>query len=142
MAEVKPLIIERTIDAPVARVWKALTDSNDLKQWLPFFPDFKAKVGFRTEFELGPSNGEQYHHVVEVLEVVEGQKLSYSWDYGGMSDGSSVTFELAADGDKTHLVLTGHFAAIPTDIPDFTENAVKGWNYTADGLKQFAEASK
>ncbi|HSX45983.1 MAG TPA: SRPBCC domain-containing protein [Candidatus Saccharimonadia bacterium] len=135
------LVIERTIDAGTERVWRALTDIKDLKQWLPFFPDFKAEVGFETEFELGPKDGQKYHHVVEVLEVEEGKRLTYSWDYGGMSDGSSVTFELEADGDKTKLVLTCDFASVPADVPDFMKNAQEGWNYTADGLKKFSESN-
>jgi uncharacterized protein YndB with AHSA1/START domain len=139
MSQDEPLVIERTINAPAARVWQALTDAKALKQWLPFFPDFKAEVGFRTEFKLGPDAEHQYPHVVEVLEVIDGQRLTYSWDYGGMSPGSSVTFELSAEGDKTRLVLTCHIESIPNDQSDFMENAKKGWTYTADGLKQFVE---
>ena len=135
----QPLLIERTINAPVARVWKALTDPAELKQWLSFFPDFRAEVGFRTEFALGKDAEHQDLHVVEVLEVVKERKLSYSWDYGGRSPGSNVVFELSAAGQKTHLVLTCHFASISGGQADFMKNAAEGWNYTADGLKKFAE---
>jgi uncharacterized protein YndB with AHSA1/START domain len=135
----KQVVIERTLQAPVAKVWQALTDINELRQWLPFFPDFKAEVGFATEFDLGPDAGHQYHHHVKVLEVIDGQKLSYTWDYGGMSDGSSVTFELFAEGETTKLVLTADFIRIPGDVPHFLQDASKGWNYTADSLKKFVE---
>jgi uncharacterized protein YndB with AHSA1/START domain len=135
----QPMVIERVLDAPVERVWRALTDIDDLKQWLPFFPEFKPEVGFKTNFMLGPDDAQQYHHHVTVLEVVPNQKLSYSWDYGGMSPNSSVTFELSADGDRTRLRLTCHIDPLPTDQPDFTESATAGWNYTADELKKFAE---
>lgn len=134
----KPLIIERTIHAPIERVWQALTDINELKHWLPFFPDFRAEVGFETRFELGPGD-KKYPHVVKVLEVVDGRKLSYSWDYGGMSEGSSVSFELSPEGNGTKLVLSCSFADIPAEQPDFLKNASEGWNYTATSLKEYAE---
>lgn len=139
MANNQQLVIERVINAPAARVWRALTDINDLKQWLTFFTDFKPEIGFRTEFMLGPDADHKYPHHVEVLEVVAGRKLSYSWDYGGMDPGSSVSFELVAEGDTTRLKLTCLFETIPTDQPDFQKNASEGWNYTADALKKFAE---
>lgn len=138
----KQIIIERTIDAPIERVWKTLTDYDEVKEWLSFFPDFKAEVGFRTEFELGPDEEHQYHHVVEVLAVEQGKRLTYSWDYGGMSPGSDVTFELIPDGEQTKLLLTCNIAKIPTDEADFTKNADAGWNYTADGLKRYAERNE
>ncbi|HEX4774066.1 MAG TPA: SRPBCC domain-containing protein [Candidatus Saccharimonadales bacterium] len=137
----KSLTIEREIKAPVGRVWRALTAINELKQWLSFFPDFKAEVGFKTEFDLGPDAEHQYHHHVEVLEVIEGRKLIYTWDYGGMSTGSSVTFELFEEGETTRLVLTVQIDHIPHDQIDFLKNATSGWNYTADSLKQFVESN-
>jgi len=135
----QPLVIEREIDAPVERVWQALTDIKYLKQWLGFFPDFKPEVGFTTDFDLGPADHKYPHHV-EVLEVVEKQRLTYTWDYGGMSQGSDVTFELRPQGQNTKLVLTCRFKHIPADEPDFMKNASQGWNFTADSLKTFAES--
>ena len=131
------VVIERRINAPTGRVWQALTVISQLKQWLPFFPDFKAQAGFETEFMLGPDQDHQYKHVVKVLEVVDQQKLSYSWDYGGMSPGSSVCFELAADGEATQLKLTCYFTEIPADQPDFLSDARGGWTYTVDSLQKF-----
>lgn len=138
MAE-SQLLVERKLAAPVARVWQALTDPDDLKKWCAFFPDFKPEVGFKTQFMLGPDTAHQYLHHVTVLEVVPNEKLSYSWDYGGMSPHSSVSFELFADGDATKLVLTCHINPRPTDQPDFETNTSQGWNYTADELKKFVE---
>lgn len=139
----KPLIIERVIEAPVARVWKALTDIQDLQQWLPFFPDFKPEVGFKTRFLLGSDEAHQYVHLCTVKEVVADKKLTYSWHYEGHPGYSNVTFELFADGDKTKLKLTHEITeAFPSDNPDFSsDNFKKGWNDTADGLKTFVETN-
>lgn len=136
---VQPLVIERKINAPVAQVWQALTNIDDLKKWSPFFPDFKPEVGFKTEFMLGPDEEHQYLHHVRVLEVVANRKLRYSWDYGGMSPDSSVSFELFENGDTTRLVLTCRIDPLPPDEPDLMKNAMEGWNYAADELKEFVE---
>jgi uncharacterized protein YndB with AHSA1/START domain len=53
MKESETITITRTLYAPNAETWKALTDISDLKQWLPFFSDFKPEVGFETTFMLG-----------------------------------------------------------------------------------------
>jgi len=29
----EPLVIERTFNAPIARVWKALTDAEEMRRW-------------------------------------------------------------------------------------------------------------
>ena len=50
------LVVERTFDAPVALVWKALTDKDDIRQWSFDIPRFAAKVGHEFEF-YGESEG-------------------------------------------------------------------------------------
>jgi uncharacterized protein YndB with AHSA1/START domain len=141
MAETEPLVIERTINAPVDKVWQALTDKQTLKQWLPFFADFEPKVGKELRFELGKDPEHQYLHVSKVIEVVEGRKLTYGWRYDGYPGDSQVTFELSADGDQTKLRLTHRILEpFPADNPDFASEGFKeGWTYTADALKKFAE---
>lgn len=83
-----PLIIKRTINAPAPKVWQALTDIEQLHKWLPFFTEFEARVGFETRFELGPDDGHRYEHVCRVVEVIEGQKLTYTWRYQGYKGNS------------------------------------------------------
>src|SRR4030095_523220 len=50
-----PIILERTFDAPVEKVWKAITDIDQMKQWyFPQLENFKPEEGFETEFnEIG-----------------------------------------------------------------------------------------
>jgi uncharacterized protein YndB with AHSA1/START domain len=138
-----PLIIERLINAPAAKVWQALTDPVELKQWLPFMDGFQPEVGHEIRFKLGRDPEHQYEHISQVIEVVEGQKLTYGWRYEGLPGDSHVTFELTPDGDKTKLKLT-HIVLepFPSDNPDFaTEGFSEGWNYTTDALKKFVEAA-
>ena len=140
--EPESLVIERTINAPAAKVWQALTDPAELKQWLPFMADFKAEVGSELRFELGKDPEHQYLHVSKVIEVVPEQKLVYGWRYDGFAGDSHVIFELTPEDNKTKLKLTHEIIEpFPADNPDFASEGFKeGWTYTADGLKKFVEA--
>src|SRR6185437_11847940 len=116
----KALVLEREFNAPSDLVWKSLTDIKLLKQWLPFFPDFKPEVGFETRFKLGPSKDHQYTHICKVLEVVPYKKLTYTWYYEGYKGKSHVTFELFKENERTKVVLTHTITEpFPTDTPDF-----------------------
>ena len=48
----EPLVLERTFDAPVALVWKALTDKEDIKQWYFDLRAFAPVVGFEFQFDV------------------------------------------------------------------------------------------
>jgi uncharacterized protein YndB with AHSA1/START domain len=136
-----PLVITRTLNAPVATVWKALSDINLLKKWMPF-SDFKAEVGFETCFMLGASPERQYEHICEVTEVEEEKKLTYSWRYEGHTGDAYATYELTPDGDQTLLTFTYRITEMfPLDNPDFdVKNASYGWNHLIDSMKELVEA--
>lgn len=139
-----PIVITRTLNAPVANVWKALSDSASLKKWMPFFPDFKAEVGFEARFMLGSSPDRQYEHICHVTEVETGERLTYSWRYEGVPGDAYVTYELKPDGERTQLTLTYRITDMfPVGDPQFDldiKNAVYGWNHIADSLKEYVEA--
>lgn len=123
------VIVERTFKAPVAVVWKALTDKDEMKKWYFDLKEFKAEIGFTFEFVGGPPDGIQYTHVCKVTEVVVEQKLTYSWRYEGYEGISFVTFELFAKGNETVLKLTHTgIETFPTH-PDFARsNFAAGWD--------------
>lgn len=138
----EPLVITRTLKAPVADVWKALSNIETLKKWMPFFPDFKPEVGFETRFTLGAHPDRQYEHICHVTEVEEGKKLTYSWRYEGIPGDAYVTYELTPQDDQTLLTLTYRITEMfPAEHPDLDiKVGVYGWNHIADSLKEFVEA--
>lgn len=132
-----PIIVEHTYNAPSDLVWKAIANAEHLKQWWLDVPGFKAEVGYKFDFRGGP---EQYHHLCEVKEVIEGKKLSYSWRFAEFPGDSLVTWELFPDGDRTRLVLT--HSGIETfrgDIhPEMKRENFMGWGHVLDKmLKDF-----
>jgi uncharacterized protein YndB with AHSA1/START domain len=102
----EPFVIERVLDAPVEKVWRAISDRDEMKKWYFDLDAFRPEPGFTFQFAGQGRNGEEYIHLCEVKEVIPRQKLSYSWTYKGLEGYSLVTFELTPDGNKTKIKLT------------------------------------
>ena len=98
----QPFVIERTFNAPVEKVWKALTDKNEMKQWYFDLKEFKPEVGFVFEFTGQTKTGEKKYHVCEITEVIKNKKLKHTWTYVGHEGVSFVTFELFDEGNTGH----------------------------------------
>ncbi|MEP7371898.1 MAG: SRPBCC domain-containing protein [Chitinophagaceae bacterium] len=136
-----PFTIERTYDAPIEKVWQAITDKDKMKQWYFDLAEFKPEVGFEFSFTGGPED-RSYLHVCKITEVITGRKLTYSWRYDGHEGNSFVTFELFPEGNKTILKLTDTgLETFPASNPDFArENFVKGWEHIIGiSLKEYLE---
>jgi len=137
----EPFIIEQTFNAPIAKVWKAITDKNDMKQWYFDLAEFKPVVGFEFQF-IGGTDEKKYLHLCRITEVIQGKKLTYSWRYDGYEGISYVTFELFSEGDKTMIKLTHEgLDTFPASNLDFAkENYVEGWtSIIGTSLKEFVE---
>lgn len=137
-----PVIIERSLDAPIETVWKAITDVDHMKQWYFLTIDaFRPEVGFETQFNV--LRGEKdYLHIWKVTEVVPGQKITYNWKFGGYPGDSFVTFEQFAEGNGTKLKLTheGLETFLPESNPNLARsNFAEGWTHFTTALKQFVE---
>lgn len=137
----EPFVIERNFNAPAEKIWKAITDKNEMKQWYFDLVDFKAEVGFQFQFTGGPPE-KTYVHLCTVTEVVPGRKLTYSWRYDGYAGNSFVTFELFPDGKNTRVKLThAGLESFPKENPDLAaKNFAAGWtDIIGRSLKEFVE---
>lgn len=124
----RPVTFEQTFDAPVTKVWTALTDKDEMRNWYFDLKEFKPEVGFEFRF-YGGREGRQYLHVCIITDVIPQKKLSHSWKYDGYDGISYVTFELFAEGNQTRLLLTHEgLESLPSSNPDFAAcNFVEGW---------------
>jgi uncharacterized protein YndB with AHSA1/START domain len=137
----EPVIIERTYDAPADKVWQAITDKNQMKEWYFDFEEFKPEVGFEFTWSAGDDK-KQWLHAGKIIDVVPGKKISYSWKYPGYAGDSVVTWELFAEGNKTRLKLThSGLETFPADEPGLKkENFVAGWTgFIGTRLKDYVE---
>jgi uncharacterized protein YndB with AHSA1/START domain len=132
-AEQPPFIIERTFNAPVARVWAALTDKEEIKRWSFTIASFEPVVGYEFSFWGGTeTNG--YTHLCQITDVIPERKLAYTWRYENIIGITRVSFELFPEGSKTRLRLTHEgLENLAHAGPDFARtNFMAGWTSILD----------
>jgi len=141
--QAEAVVVERTLNAPIARVWKALTDANQMRQWYFDLKEFKPQVGFEFEFVV-EHEGNRYHHLCRVTDVLPQKKIAYSWRYKGEPGDSLVTFELFGEGNKTRVKVTHTGIETFPKTPAYArKNFENGWTaIIGTELKQFVEKSK
>jgi uncharacterized protein YndB with AHSA1/START domain len=100
--ETRSVIVEREIAQPAARIWKALTQSHLISEWL-MNNDFKPEVGHK--FKLRGEWGGVLD--CEVLSIDPERSLSYAWDHDSEDPlyalKSVVTYTLTPTANGTHL---------------------------------------
>jgi uncharacterized protein YndB with AHSA1/START domain len=135
----KPLVIERTIDAPVAQVWQALTTLEGMSRWFFDLKAFEPSAGFEFGFAV-EHQGATYSHQCKVTEVVPQKKLAFTWRYQGHEGNSLVTFELSASGKKTKLKLAHEgLETFPQTSQFARKNFEGGWNHISSALQDYVE---
>jgi len=134
------IILERILNAPVARVWKALTEVDQMREWYFDLKEFKPEVGFEFEF-IVEHEGNSYHHLCRVIEVIPEKKIAYTWRYKGEQGDSLVTFQLSPEGEKTRLKLTHTGIETFPRTPAYArKNFENGWTAIVDSeLRPFIE---
>lgn len=134
-----PLIKEFTYNAPIEKVWRALTVQDSLKKWyFPQLQKFEPIVGFKFEFD---DDSAEYQKEWIVTKVAEGKTFAHSWAYQGYSGISEVIFDLFAEGNKTRLRVTQtDLESFPNDRHFARERFEWGWdNLLGQNLKHLLE---
>ena len=136
----KPIVIERIFNAPVTRVWRALTDVEQMREWYFDLKEFKPQIGFEFEF-IVEHEGNSYHHLCRVTEVIPEKKIAYTWRYKGEPGDSLVTFDLSPEGNKKRLKLTHTGIETFPKTPAYArKNFENGWTaIVGSELRQFVE---
>ncbi|MDQ3692648.1 MAG: SRPBCC domain-containing protein [Chloroflexota bacterium] len=127
--------------SPIARVWRALTDSATLSKWMLFTSnDFEPVVGHAFQFRGAPG----WTGVVdcEVIEVDKPHRLSYTWLSGGESNprhSTVVTWtltEVQGGVTRLHLEQSGFRSGAKQEIG----GAKHGWTSMVDQLQSLLAA--
>lgn len=107
------LSIVRKLDAGPAKVWRAITEPEMLKQWMGPSDAFKVsvaetdmRVGGRYRIVMNAPDGEVHDVSGVYREIVPNRKLVYTWAWKSTPERQSiVTIELRAAGSGTELTL-------------------------------------
>jgi uncharacterized protein YndB with AHSA1/START domain len=116
----RALVIERVYPHPPEKVWRALTESPLIAQWL-MKNDFEPVIGHRFQFRSEPVP--QWDGVIdsEVLVVEPLKRLSYSWGALGLASVVLFTLTPTENGTQVRMEHSGFGAD--------QEAAYKGANY-------------
>jgi uncharacterized protein YndB with AHSA1/START domain len=137
---------EIVMPQPRDKVWRAITDSTPLAEWM--FPnDFEPRVGHQFTFKV-PGNPRMPDGLTvrcEVLECQPPSRLAFSWSVGGAVENTRVSFRLEPDGEGSAAAAAAagtrvYFEHSGFDVTlPFGEQAFKGAEYGwAKMLKQLA----
>ncbi len=115
---------ERTFPHPMAAVWEAITDPQQLEDWFPTTVEFtELRPGARIEFRFAedrypPMSG-------EVLEVQPTERLVFTWG------DDQLTFELAEQDGGAACRLA---FSVVLDSADKAARDAAGWDQCLDSL--------
>ncbi|HET6559252.1 MAG TPA: SRPBCC domain-containing protein [Prolixibacteraceae bacterium] len=139
----EPFVIEKVYNTSAVNVWKAITNSKEMRQWYFDIPGFRAEPGFEFQFISDPREERPYRHICQVTEVVICKRLSYSWQYNRYDTVTSVIFELTEEEDNRTRIRLSHegLDAYPDSDPDFSkESFAEGWTWIiGTALKEYME---
>ncbi len=138
------------IDAPVARVWRALTDHTEFGQWFGVAIDGPFVAGEKSRGRMTIPGHEQVKWDVDVQELDPQRHLfAYTWhpyaidpdhDYS-QEPTTRVEFQLEAKGDGTLLTVTETgFSKLPANrMPEALRMNTRGWEIQAQDIKEHVE---
>ena len=134
------LSIVRKLGAGPAKVWRAITEPEMLKQWMAPSDAFKVpvaeadvRVGGRYHIVMNAPDGEVHDVSGVYREIVPNKKLVYTWAWKSTPERQSVvTIELRAAGSGTELTLR-HEQFADEEARDHHQ---QGWNGCLDRLEK------
>jgi uncharacterized protein YndB with AHSA1/START domain len=124
--ETRSVVVEREIAHPPEKIWRALTQSHLIEEWL-MKNDFEPVVGHR--FNL---RGDWGGVDCQVLEIEPRKTLSYSWAANGLE--SVVTWTLTPTSKGVNLRMEQ--SGFRPDQEQFYQGAKGGWQKFFANLEQ------
>jgi len=85
MSETKSIVVERLMPHPAEKIWRALTLSDLVVEWL-MRNDFQPILGHRFQFHATPLPGWSGVTNCQVVEIEPPRRLAYTWGDGTESD--------------------------------------------------------
>jgi uncharacterized protein YndB with AHSA1/START domain len=127
----RTLVIERVFPHPPEKLWRALTESPLIAQWL-MKNDFEPVAGRKFQFRSEPMP--QWDGVIdcEVLIVDPLKRLSYSWSALRLDSVVLLTLTPAEGGTQVRMEQSG----FRPDQQQAFGGAKYGWQHFFDGLER------
>jgi uncharacterized protein YndB with AHSA1/START domain len=138
----KTIELSQEIAAPPERVFRALTDADDLSRWWTTSADSDARTGgafeYRFEFPDEPERNHVYSGAYDA--VVENERVAYPWR-GRLGD-TNVDVTLSPSGDGTTLTLRHEGWGEGGEWPAAVKMHEEGWAFFLGNLKRYLEGGE
>ena len=118
----RTLVIEREMQHPPEKIWRALTEGQLIEEWL-MKNDFRPVVGHRFQFRATPVPGWNGIIDSEVLVVEPNSRLAYGWTSMGLE--TVVTWTLTPNEGGTLLRMEQ--SGFPSEEGANFKGAKYGW---------------
>jgi uncharacterized protein YndB with AHSA1/START domain len=119
---------ERRLDHPPERVWRAVTETEELAKWFPARPEIGGERRVGSELTFTYPNNEEPPETGQIVQFDEPRIFAFTWRSSG-DDAHLLHFELEPDGDGTRLIFTHELPK-----PDSAKVAA-GWQLCLDDLE-------
>ncbi|MEX0955620.1 MAG: SRPBCC domain-containing protein [Rhizobiaceae bacterium] len=123
--ETLSVVVERLIRHPPEKIWRALTQSHLIEEWL-MTSDFKPDEGSRFNFSANWGSVEG-----KVLAAEPDKSLSYTWDTKDLESVITWTLTPTATGTLLRMEQTG----FKPDQEPYFRGATAGWPRFLDALE-------
>ena len=83
---------EISINTSVEKVWNALTQPEEMRNWYFDISNFEATEGEIFDFVvcfIDEGEEHSFRHLFNILEVIPHEKLKHTWEHPGHSKGTS-----------------------------------------------------
>jgi uncharacterized protein YndB with AHSA1/START domain len=119
---------ERRLAHPPERVWRAVTETEELAKWFPARPEIGGERRVGAELTFTYPEGEEPPESGEITEWDEARLFAFTWRSSGR-ESQLLRFELEPDGDGTKLVFTH-------ELPrSESAKVAAGWQLCLDDLE-------
>jgi uncharacterized protein YndB with AHSA1/START domain len=130
--------LTKTIDAPPEKVFRALTDADELARWFPSSAESDPRTGgsysLRFEFDDASRN---HTYSGEYLEIASGEKVRYPWQTSLGPTEVEFRLEPANGGTRVQLSHSGWGSGGEWD--ESVEMHRQGWAGFLENLKTYLE---
>ena len=130
--DTRTIVVERVFPHPPEKLWRALTESTLLAQWM-MTNDFEPTVGRRFQFRTEPKPNWNGVVECEVLVVDPLRSLSYNWGVG--ADLQWVVFWTLTPAEGGTHVRMEQSGFGPKQLANY-QGARYGWQKFFDGLER------
>lgn len=147
----RKLVLERLLDAPVAKVWRCWTEAPLLKQWFCPKPwsvahaELDVRPGGQSRIVMLSPEGNEFPSHGLYLEVLPERKLVFTDAFTTAWEPSEKAFmvaevSFAPEGEKTRYLATARHWSEPDRATHEQMGFHSGWGAAADQLEALARS--